>query len=95
MSKSNTPRPFTPEEVLELQELHRLYAMRKFEAEQVKQNTLLVPRGQEVAEELAAIVRLLDTFKTQWISQKLTQLGYADLTKVNIDLMTGAITITP
>jgi hypothetical protein len=89
---STEPRSLTPDELIELQHLHRLTGARRFEAEQVKLNTLLVPRGQEVAKELEALANIWENFKNNWIAQKLTDCGYAQGQQVSIDLKTGEIT---
>jgi hypothetical protein len=88
-------RNFTPEEVLELQEMHRLTTARQFEAAQVKANTALIPRGQEVAGELEAIARLLENAKHLWVTQKLAECGFPPGAKCSINLTTGEITETP
>lgn len=90
-----TQRNLTASEVLELQEMQRLVNARNFEATQVKANTALVPRGQEVANELEAIVRLLENVKNQWVSQKLTECGYDPGAKCSINLATGEVVLTP
>lgn len=85
-------RDLTPEETLEFQEILRIANGRTFEAAQVKGNTALIPRGQEVAAELDAIARLMVNAKNLWLSQKLLECGYADGTKCSINLSTGKIT---
>lgn len=85
-------RSFTPEECMELQELNRIANARQYEAAQVKGNTALIPRGQEVAAELEAIARLLDNARNMWIGQKLIECGYPPGAKVSINLSTGQIT---
>lgn len=84
-------RSLTPEETLELQEMQRLVNGRRFEAAQVKGNTALVPRGQEIAAELDALARLLENAKNLWVSQKLLSCGYAQNSLCTINLTTGEI----
>ena len=86
-------RDFTPQEVLELNDMQRLVNARKWEAAQIGGNTALIPRGQEVAKEVDAIARLLDNVKNNWVSHKLLECGYAVDTKCSINLSTGAIII--
>jgi hypothetical protein len=84
-------RNFTPQEVLELQEMHRAVASRFWEAAQLKGNTALVPRGQEVLAELEALARLGENAKNQWVANKLQDCGYEPGTKCSINLTTGEI----
>lgn len=88
-------RNFRPEEVLELQEMHRIVSARKFEAAQIGGNTSLVPRGQEIFKEIEAIARLLENAKNHYVSQKLSECGYANGTNVSINLSSGEITVNP
>ena len=85
---------FTPTEVMELQEMQRLVNSRKFEAAQIKGNTALVPKGQEVADQLEAIARLLENVKNGWVSGKLAEHGYPKDAICNINLTNGKITLT-
>lgn len=87
-------RDLLPQEVLELQEMTRMTNARRFEATLVKGNSALVPRGQDVAAELEALARLLDNTKNQWVGAKLVECGYPANTRCDINLTTGAITIT-
>jgi hypothetical protein len=84
-------RSLSPEECLELQEMHRLARHKHFEAAQVKGNTALIPKGQEVAEQLEAIARLLENAKNMWVAQKLLECGYPEGTKCSINMTTGAV----
>lgn len=86
---------FTIEEAMELQEMQRMINGRKFEASQIGGNTALVPRGQEIAKELDAIVRLLENSKNLWISQKLKEHGYQLDEKCSVNLSTGEVMIEP
>ena len=85
-------RNFTQQELQELQEMQRVTNSKKFEAIQIKNNTALIPRGQEVAEETEAVARLLENVKDQWVSMKLTECGFKQNEKVGINLQTGEIT---
>lgn len=84
-------RNLTQQELTELQEMQRLVNQRKFEAIQIKANTALIPRGQEVAEELDAIARLLENTKDRWFSSKLIECGYAPGAQIALDLSTGEL----
>ncbi len=88
-------RSMTPIEVMELQEMQRLVNGRKFEAAQVKGNTALVPDGQKLAEQLEAVVRLLENVKNQWVSAKLVECGYPQDAICDINLSTGEIKLKP
>lgn len=88
-------RNLLPAECLELQEMQRMVNARKFEAAQVKGNTALIPRGQEVAAELDAIARLLDNCTKQWVATKLKECGYQEGERCNINLSNGEIILTP
>lgn len=85
-------RNFTPQEAMELQEMNRIVNAKKWEADLIKNNTALVPSGQEVAETFMAIARLCENEKNRWVASKLTQCGYENGAKVNINLITGQIT---
>ena len=85
---------FTPQEVLELQEMQRLVNTRKFEAAQIKGNTALVPDGQKCAEQIEAIARLMENVKNGWVSQKLVEHNYPKDAICNINLSNGKITLT-
>lgn len=85
------PRKMTAQEVMELQELHRAASIWQFIGAQVKANSALVPRGQQFAEEAAAVGRLIANVKAQWISAKLLELGYPPDAKCSLDLMTGEV----
>lgn len=85
------PRAFTANEILEIQELHRVASAERFKATQVKGNTAMVPDGQKLAEQMDAIARLMENFKNNYISSKLAECGYTPSQKVNIDLKTGQI----
>ena len=95
MIKEVMKRNLTPEETLQLQEMIKLINARKFEAEQIKNNTALVPDGQKVAEQIEAIARLLDNVRNQYVSQKLVECGYGAGQKCNINLGSGEIILTP
>ena len=90
--KRPEPRQFNEEEILELQELHRLVAHRQFEAKQVRGNTALIPDGIKVADQLEAMARLYTNTKQHWISQKLAECGWSTDQRVAIDMKTGLIT---
>lgn len=81
----------TEKELSELQELHRLAAARRVEANLVSQNTALVPRGQEVAKELDAQARLLEHYRNQWMTSKFVECGHEPGVVMNINLSTGEI----
>src|SRR5882672_2454324 len=85
-------RNLTPEECLHVQEMLRTVNARKFEAAQVKGNTVLIPRGQDVAAELEALARLLENTMNQHVSQLLATCGYPAGTKCSMNLTTGEIT---
>lgn len=84
-------RNFSPDEIVELQEMQRLVNSRRFEAAQVNGNTALIPDGQKVGEQLDAITRLLENVKNQYVSQKLVECGYGKDEKCNISLTTGEV----
>lgn len=95
-------RNLTPQETLELQEMHRICAGLAFQANQVKANTALipptkflwftVPRGKSLAAELEAQARLMDQVKRKWIGERLAACGYLPDSKCDINLSTGTIT---
>jgi len=98
---------FTSQELQEFQELVRMVNAERFKALQVKGNTALIPNhntgllklfgfkssGQELAEQLDAVATLMENIKSQWVSNKLTQLGYPVNQKVQVDLRTGFISL--
>lgn len=88
-------RNFTPEETLQLQEMQRAFNARKFELEQIKLNTALIPRGQEIVKELEAILSVLENAKNYWVMKTFENCGYPNGTKCAVNLMTGKITLTP
>jgi hypothetical protein len=88
---ATTRRDFAPQEIIELQELNRVAFARGWEASQIKGNTALIPRGQEVAAEAEAVARLIENAKNQWVAAKLTECGYPAGTKCSINLSTGQI----
>ena len=91
LSPLQTKRNLTPVEMMELQEMIRLSNSKRFEATQIKGNTALIPRGQEVAAEAEAVARLLENAKNQFVSQLLVQCGYPAGTKCSLNLTTGEI----
>lgn len=95
LSPITPKRNLTPEETMELSEMIRMVNARKFEAAQIKGNTALVPDGQKVAEQSAAIAALLDNAKNLWVSQTLLKCGYAPDTRCSLNLGTGEIIVTP
>lgn len=84
-------RPFSPAEIIELQELTRLVNGRRWEAAHVRGNTSLVPDGQKVALQLESIVQVLEGAKNNWVSQKLSECGYSAGTRCDINFSTGEI----
>lgn len=86
------PRALTSDELMELRQLNLVVTSEKFKAAQVRGNTALIPRGQEVAAEMEAVAQLLEDTKGAWISAKLSELGYASNEPVTIDMLTGQIT---
>lgn len=87
----NEKRNLTPEEAFQIQQMMQLINARKFEAAQVKANTALVPRGQEVCVEIEAIVRLLENTKNHFVAEKLVECGYTAGTKCSMNLADGTI----
>lgn len=85
------PRQFTPEEVLELQELQRFSQGFLFIAKQIQGNTALIPGGKDIGAQFDAIGRLLANTKQHWIEQKLRECGYSPEEKVSIDFRSGII----
>ncbi len=86
-------RNLTPEETNALKEMVRAVNARQWEAAQIKGNTALVPRGQEIVAELEAIARLLENAKNHWISQVLVECGYEPDTKCSLNLSTGEVIV--
>ena len=84
-------RKLSREELSEIQELARAYVLKQFEATQVKNNTMVVPRGKEYAEQCQAIAKLFETVKNNRVAQILSSCGYASNTQTQIDLRTGKI----
>ena len=84
-------RNLTPAEIMELQEMIRLSNAKNFEAKQIRGNTALIPRGQEVATETEAVARLLENAKNLFVSQLLKQCGYEEGTKCSLNLSSGEI----
>lgn len=87
----NKPRELSPNEILELQELHRIASSYKFIANQIKGNTALIEDGKKLARQMEQIATLAENVKGQWISQKLAHLGYEKDQRVNVNLLTGEI----
>lgn len=85
------PKQFSRDDAMAFVGLHRAVMGEKFKAALVKQNTALIPRGQEIAAELEAIAQLLENEKNGWILQKLAELGYPPKANVSIDIETGFI----
>lgn len=81
----------SPQQVIELAEMIRIVNARQFEAKQIKGNTALVPRGQEIAKEIEAIAVLLENAKNLWVQQRLIERGYPHGTQCSINLSTGEI----
>lgn len=88
-----TPRPMTAAELEHLRQLTRNIKWERFKADQVRTQTALVPRGQEVVAEIDAVVRVLENFKTQYIAQILHDCGYPQGAQCSIDLSTGVVTL--
>ena len=86
-------RNFTPEETLQFQEMNRLVNARKWELEQLKANTALIPNGQDYVKQLEAVANVLDDVSRQWISRTLEACGYPNGTKCDLNLSTGEITL--
>lgn len=86
-------RNLEPAEILQLTKMVELANARKFEADQIKVNTALVPRGQEVANEVEAVARLLENVKNQYVGQLLVACGYDAGQNCNINLSTGEIIV--
>lgn len=84
-------RNFTPQETLELQEMQRTVSARQWEAAHIAGNTALIPDGQKVAAQTAAIAALLENGSRAWISAKLQECGYGNGVKCSINLNTGEI----
>ena len=84
-------RNLTEQERLELQEMQRVVSAKKFEAAQIKGNTALIPRGQEIFMEVDAIARLLDNARNGWVSAKLQECGYEENEMCTINLSTGEV----
>ncbi len=87
------PRKLNRLEILDLQDLNRLASMERIKAQEIEKNTALIPDGQKVAKQQKAIADLMENFKKNFISQKLLELGYKPSQKVDLDLMTGEITL--
>lgn len=86
-------RDLTPQELMELQELHRAVGSKQWEAAQIKANTALVPDGQKLAEQTEAVARLLENVKNQWVAGKLEECGYTKGTRCGLNLATGQIKV--
>lgn len=91
-SKKITNRNLTPEEAQEGIEITRTINARRWEVAQIRGNTALVPNGQALADQLEAVVALLDDVWKQWIYRKLEACGYPNGTKCSVNLSTGEIT---
>lgn len=90
----NKPRELNKDEIMELQDFHRIAASYRFVAEQIKGNTALIPDGKKAAEQFEAIAKLMENLKVQWISRKLAELGYKNGQPVSLNLITGKIKLT-
>ena len=91
MNNTKNVRNFTNNELFDFQELTRMVFTYRFLANQIKDNTALIPDGQKVMEQYEAIARLIENSKNQWIGSKLIEMGYPQGTNVSVDPKTGAI----
>lgn len=80
-------------DLLELQELHRIYAMEKFKYNLVTQNTARVPNGQALRNQSEALMNLYQETKDAWMAHTLARYGYQRGIQVNINLMTGELQV--
>ncbi len=84
-------RPMTADELDQLQQLIRIVEIDKFKVAQIKANTALVPRGQEVAAELEATARLMENFKNQWLAETFKEMGYPVGAALSVNPQTGEV----
>ena len=89
--KPEPRKVFNEAELTELNALISLVACEKFKAIQIKGNTALIPDGQKYCEQQEAVARLMENVKQNWVSQKLTELGYEKGLNVQINGKTGEI----
>lgn len=93
-------RNMNAQELLELQEMHRIVAGKILEANIIRGNTARIPKsgcfgargGKQVVAELDAIARILDEAKNSWIADVLAACGYPKGMRCDINLTTGQIT---
>lgn len=83
----------TPMELQELIELQRAEAQEKFKAKQVLGNTALIPNGKEYGKQLEAMGTLIENVKNNWVSGKLSEMGFKQNELVSLNLATGKVII--
>ncbi|WP_429038063.1 hypothetical protein [Bradyrhizobium elkanii] len=81
----------TAAELLELRQITLSMQHELFKAELMERNTAVIPNGQEAAKQQRAIATLLVNARTEWISFKITELGYPVGTNCSVDIQTGEI----
>lgn len=86
-------RKFTGEDFKELQLLYQIVATEEYKLRQIKGNTALITDGQKLVKQAQEIVDLLNQSRGEWIGQKLARYGYAPTESVNVNALTGKITI--
>jgi len=79
------------DELEELREFTRMVNYEKFKLIQVENNTLLIPRGKDLAKQQKALVELYERVKGEFVGRKLRELGFEQNEKVNIGLNNGRI----
>ncbi len=75
----------------ELLEISRWANQYRYTAAIVKDNSALVPKGQEVAKQYEALAELLENVKKTLVSKILTEMGYPKGVEVNVNLKTRII----
>lgn len=83
---------FDEHTLTEIQELNRIASAERFKADQVAKNTALFKDGKKLAAQLDGVAKICESFKDQYVSMKLTELGVPTGQKTSVDLKTGIIT---
>ncbi len=94
------PRKLFKEEIIEMREMQRIAAGERFKAEVFKKNTAILTvdkghRGQLEAMLQERRAEVCEQAVRDFVTQKLSQLGYQKGEKVSIVLETGEIKLQP
>jgi len=78
-------------DLLELQELHRIWAMERFRYNIIVGNTARIPNAQALKNQSEALLNIYEEFRNNWTAQTLARYGYKKGERVDINLMTGEL----